>query len=210
MTQIGRKIGIICNAVIFLVGSSLQAGATSPSKFCFATPLSLAEDLLVGLFTGSTATGLATGSLTHVVPMYIAEISSAKIRGSLVSLQQLAITFGVSETTRTEVMRLTSRNVDSCQLCVAACFHKFKCTHYSKTGSRMARHILGEPDAPRKYRTLGRFRMAYLCSILTQMSLVAVALVRHKRHGEFHLHSKYYLPWCVDYIFCLPLIPMKV
>lgn len=77
--KIGRKIGIICNAVIFLVGSSLQAGATSP----------------IGLFTGSAATGLATGSLTHVIPMYIAEISSAKIRGSLVSLQQLAITFGI-------------------------------------------------------------------------------------------------------------------
>jgi hypothetical protein len=42
---------------------------------------------------------LAIGSLTHVVPMYLAEISSANIRGSLVSLQQLAITFGVSETT---------------------------------------------------------------------------------------------------------------
>ncbi|KAG1752876.1 general substrate transporter [Suillus lakei] len=79
--KIGRKISIICNAVIFLFGSSLQAGATSP----------------VYLFAGRAVAGLAIGSLTHIVPMYLAEISSAKIRGSLVSLQQLAITFGVIE-----------------------------------------------------------------------------------------------------------------
>jgi hypothetical protein len=89
--------------------------------------------------------------------MYIAEISSANIRGSLVSLQQLAITFGVSETTSTEVVHLMSQNVDSCQLCVALCLRVFVCAHYSKTGLHMARHILGEPDVPRKYRTLGRF-----------------------------------------------------
>jgi MFS family permease len=94
----------MCNAVIFLIGSSLQAGATSHGKFPSVTPLSFAEDHLpADLFAGSAFTGLATGSLTHVVPMYLAEISSAKIRGSLVSLQQLAITFGVSETTSTRV-----------------------------------------------------------------------------------------------------------
>jgi MFS family permease len=77
--KIGRKVDIICNVVIFLLGSSLQAGATSPAY----------------LFAGRAVAGLAIGSLTHVVPMYLAEISSAKIRGSLVSLQQLAITFGI-------------------------------------------------------------------------------------------------------------------
>ncbi|KAG1812055.1 general substrate transporter [Suillus subaureus] len=81
--KIGRKICIICNAVIFLLGGSLQAGAIS----------------ILYLFAGRAVAGLAIGSLTHVVPMYLAEISSANIRGTLVSLQQLAITFGVSETT---------------------------------------------------------------------------------------------------------------
>ncbi|KAG1751451.1 D-xylose-proton symporter [Suillus paluster] len=80
--KIGRKRDIMCNVVIFLLGSALQTGATSP----------------IYLFAGRAVAGLAIGALTHVVPMYIAEISSAKIRGSLVSLQQLAITFGVSET----------------------------------------------------------------------------------------------------------------
>jgi len=58
--------------------------------------------LLDYLFGGRAVAGLAIGALTHVIPMYLAEISSANIRGSLVSLQQLAITFGVSETTSTE------------------------------------------------------------------------------------------------------------
>ncbi|KAG2154370.1 D-xylose-proton symporter [Suillus bovinus] len=77
--SIGRKISIICNAVIFALGSSLQASATSP----------------IYLFAGRAVAGLAIGSLTHVVPMYLAEISCPQIRGSLISLQQLAITSGV-------------------------------------------------------------------------------------------------------------------
>ncbi|KAG1832418.1 general substrate transporter [Suillus variegatus] len=77
--KIGRKVSIIYDAVIFILGSLLQACATSP----------------VHLFAGRVVAGLAVGSLTHVVPMYLAEISCARIRGSLVSLQQLAITFGI-------------------------------------------------------------------------------------------------------------------
>lgn len=46
--------------------------------------------------------------------MYLAEISTANIRGSLVSLQQLSITLGVSETTSTEVMHITPHDVDPC------------------------------------------------------------------------------------------------
>ena len=48
------------------------------------------------LFGGRAVSGLAIGALTHVVPMYLAEISSANVRGSLVALQQLSITLGVS------------------------------------------------------------------------------------------------------------------
>lgn len=47
------------------------------------------------LFGGRAVAGLAVGALTHVVPMYLAEISSANVRGSLVALQQLSITIGV-------------------------------------------------------------------------------------------------------------------
>ncbi|KIJ18533.1 L-arabinose isomerase [Paxillus involutus ATCC 200175] len=77
--KIGRKRNIMCNVVVFLLGSALQTGATSKSY----------------LFGGRAVAGLAVGALTHVVPMYVAEISSANIRGSLVALQQLSITLGI-------------------------------------------------------------------------------------------------------------------
>ncbi|EGN99929.1 hypothetical protein SERLA73DRAFT_122035 [Serpula lacrymans var. lacrymans S7.3] len=77
--KIGRRRNIMCNVVVFLLGSALQTGATSSNY----------------LFGGRAVAGLAVGALTHVVPMYLAEISSANIRGSLVGLQQLSITLGV-------------------------------------------------------------------------------------------------------------------
>lgn len=40
-------------------------------------------------------TGLGVGSLSMAVPLYNAEIAPPEVRGSLVGLQQLAITFGI-------------------------------------------------------------------------------------------------------------------
>ncbi|KZP25298.1 general substrate transporter [Athelia psychrophila] len=77
--KIGRKRNIMCNVIVFLLGSGLQTGAMSPAY----------------LFAGRAIAGLAVGALTHVVPMYLAEISSPNVRGSLVSLQQLSITLGI-------------------------------------------------------------------------------------------------------------------
>ncbi|KAI6139985.1 D-xylose-proton symporter, partial [Pisolithus tinctorius] len=77
--KIGRKRNIMGNIVIFLIGGALQTGATAERHF----------------FIGRAIAGLAVGALTHVVPMYLAEISSANIRGALVALQQLSITLGV-------------------------------------------------------------------------------------------------------------------
>lgn len=59
------------------------------------------------LFGGRFVAGLSIGSLTHIVPMYIAEVSQfpwmsltpqlspPNVRGSLVALQQLSITLGI-------------------------------------------------------------------------------------------------------------------
>lgn len=44
---------------------------------------------------GRFITGLGVGSLSMVVPLYNAEIAPPEVRGSLVGLQQLAITFGI-------------------------------------------------------------------------------------------------------------------
>jgi MFS family permease len=43
----------------------------------------------------SFVTGIGVGSLSMIVPLYNAELSPPEIRGSLVALQQLAITFGI-------------------------------------------------------------------------------------------------------------------
>ncbi|KAG9316840.1 putative sugar transporter [Chiua virens] len=83
--KIGRKRSIMCNVVLFLVGTGLANGGL-PLKVTFVDHY---------LFGGRVVAGLAVGALTHVVPMYLAEISIANIRGSLVALQQLSITAGI-------------------------------------------------------------------------------------------------------------------
>jgi MFS family permease len=44
---------------------------------------------------GRFVTGMGVGSLSMIVPMYNAEVAPPEVRGSLVSLQQLAIVFGI-------------------------------------------------------------------------------------------------------------------
>lgn len=65
--------------VIFVIGSSIQAGAVSIGM----------------LFVGRAITGLPIGQLTMVVPQYMSEVSVPRIRGTLVVLQQLSITLGI-------------------------------------------------------------------------------------------------------------------
>ncbi|KAI6037985.1 D-xylose-proton symporter [Pisolithus marmoratus] len=77
--KIGRKRAIMGNVAIFMIGTALQSGATA-GKY---------------LWVGRAISGFPVGGLTHVVPMYLAEISSANTRGALVSLQQFSITLGV-------------------------------------------------------------------------------------------------------------------
>lgn len=44
---------------------------------------------------GRAIAGFAVGMLTMIVPMYMSEVSTAGIRGTLVVLQQLSITLGI-------------------------------------------------------------------------------------------------------------------
>lgn len=64
-----------------MLGTALQAGAPPDIAYIFA---------------GRWFAGMAIGSLSMLVPMFNAELAPPGIRGSLVALQQLAITFGVS------------------------------------------------------------------------------------------------------------------
>lgn len=76
---LGRKKIIFASAVIFTAGAIWSGGASN------WTSLVLARFFL----------GIAIGISSFAVPLYIAEISPADIRGKLVSLFQLMITLGV-------------------------------------------------------------------------------------------------------------------
>ncbi|KAI5452569.1 hypothetical protein NCC49_000730 [Naganishia albida] len=78
--KFSRKYSISGWCVIFIVGTALQTAATSSLNLVWA---------------GRAVAGLAVGALSALVPMYNSELASPGIRGSLVALQQLAITFGI-------------------------------------------------------------------------------------------------------------------
>lgn len=78
----GRKKILILSALFFTVSAILSA-----------LPRTI-TDLIIARFIG----GLAVGTASVLSPMYIAEISPAGIRGSLVSLNQFTIVLGISIT----------------------------------------------------------------------------------------------------------------
>jgi MFS family permease len=77
--RFGRKPGLKTAAAIFFVSS--LAMAFSPGRNLF----------IISRF----AAGIGVGMASMLSPMYIAEISPAKIRGRMVSLNQLTIVFGI-------------------------------------------------------------------------------------------------------------------
>ncbi len=77
--RLGRKRFLLISAVLFFV-SSLGC----------AIPQNLVQ-FLIFRFVG----GLAIGSVSIVSPLYISEIAPAKIRGALVSVNQMAIVSGI-------------------------------------------------------------------------------------------------------------------
>lgn len=79
--KLGRKLSVVLACVLFMIGVIVQA-CTHGGNY----------DFILG---GRFVTGLGVGSLSMVVPLYNAELAPAEIRGALVALQQLAITFGI-------------------------------------------------------------------------------------------------------------------
>jgi len=75
----GRKKILIITSSFFVVSTIGTALATNVSQFVIARILG----------------GIAVGAASIVSPMYIAEISPSKIRGTMVSLNQLTITMGI-------------------------------------------------------------------------------------------------------------------
>ncbi|KAI5988218.1 hypothetical protein EDD15DRAFT_2389359 [Pisolithus albus] len=74
-----RRRSIFLASLVFCAGSAFQAGAQS----------------LNHLILGRAIGGLGVGALSMLSPLYMAEISSPELRGSLMALEQLAIVSGV-------------------------------------------------------------------------------------------------------------------
>jgi sugar porter (SP) family MFS transporter len=77
--RIGRRPTIMITAVVFVLGVLLAA-------FTPTFPVLLIARVVIGL---------AVGSASMSVPLYIGEIAPPRLRGGLVSLNQLAITLGI-------------------------------------------------------------------------------------------------------------------
>lgn len=75
----GRRKILILTSFIFIISSLGSALSTSPTTLIFYR------------FVG----GLSVGTISFLGPVYISEISPQKIRGKLVSLNQLAIVIGI-------------------------------------------------------------------------------------------------------------------
>jgi len=78
--KFGRKKVLIMVAALFAISASWSALATSYNEFIIAR--------IIG--------GIGIGGAILIAPIYIAEIAPAKLRGSLVSFNQLNIVIGIS------------------------------------------------------------------------------------------------------------------
>ncbi|CCF56286.1 hypothetical protein KAFR_0A08520 [Kazachstania africana CBS 2517] len=76
----GRKLGILISTMIYMAGILAQL---------------INCDAWFQFFVGRAICGMGIGSLTVLVPMFISEIAPLQIRGSMVALYQLMITFGI-------------------------------------------------------------------------------------------------------------------
>jgi sugar porter (SP) family MFS transporter len=77
--KIGRRPTVLVTALVFAIGVLLAA-------FTPTYPVLLIARIIIGL---------AVGSASMIVPLYIGEIVPPRVRGGLVSLNQLAITVGI-------------------------------------------------------------------------------------------------------------------
>ena len=78
--RFGRKRLLIFDAIIFILGTWLTAETSN-------------YDILI---FGRIVVGFAIGIASYIAPLYISEISPTKYRGAMVSLNQLAITIGIT------------------------------------------------------------------------------------------------------------------
>jgi MFS family permease len=76
---VGRRMSAVIACGVFIIGVIVQA-CTENKDYVLA---------------GRFVTGLGVGALAMIVPLYNAELAPPEVRGALVAVQQLAITFGI-------------------------------------------------------------------------------------------------------------------
>lgn len=96
---ISRKYAIIVNTIIFILGVIIQCTATSAGHSAilggrFVVGKSAIFSTLAG-FLLTQNKGMGVGSLSMIIPMYVAECAPPELRGLLIGVQQLAIEFGI-------------------------------------------------------------------------------------------------------------------
>ncbi|WDT80757.1 MAG: sugar porter family MFS transporter [Candidatus Manganitrophus sp.] len=77
--RLGRRLSIIYATVLFLAGTLIVSIADGMTSFLI----------------GRVLIGAAIGVASFMVPLYISELAPAHIRGSMVSLNQFAVTVGI-------------------------------------------------------------------------------------------------------------------
>merc|ERR1719197_2010512 len=75
----GRKLEVQLGAVLYFLGATI----------CCASPV------LWGIYIGFFVYGVGIGFAMHAAPVYIAEISPAEIRGTLVSAKEAVVVLGI-------------------------------------------------------------------------------------------------------------------
>jgi MFS transporter, SP family, xylose:H+ symportor len=90
-SNIGRKYSLVVAAVLFIVSA---LGSAYP-EFLFFTKGEPSMELLITFNIYRIIGGIGVGLASAIAPMYIGEIAPPKIRGTLVSLNQFAIIFGM-------------------------------------------------------------------------------------------------------------------
>jgi SP family galactose:H+ symporter-like MFS transporter len=81
--RFGRRKMIIIAGFIFGIGATTSTVGTAILPY------------VTVLIAGRTIVGVGIGVASEVAPLYISEVAPAKMRGSLVSLNQLAVTIGI-------------------------------------------------------------------------------------------------------------------
>jgi SP family galactose:H+ symporter-like MFS transporter len=77
---LGRRVTLIVDALVFIAGTALAVAASSSGL----------------LLVARAATGVAVGVSSSTVPVYLAEIAPPGMRGRLVTVNQLMVTFGIA------------------------------------------------------------------------------------------------------------------